>query len=117
MAYIMGFTRFQASCADCISNLANNLGLSILAVNGFNELFLFHTVQYQTQNLFCSESKLLGLSGVGPKVDCYRLDPATLFQEVEFQMPSWRDLKGATTPEAVCALQVADQILRHLEER
>lgn len=60
MAYIMGFTRFQASCADCISNLANNLGLSILAVNGFNELFLFHTVQYQTQNLFCSESKLLG---------------------------------------------------------
>jgi hypothetical protein len=52
MAYIMGFTSFQISFADCISNLVNNLGLLILGVNGFKEMFLFHTVQYQNQNLF-----------------------------------------------------------------
>ncbi len=108
-AQIMGFNRFQTSCADCISNLANNPGLSILAVNGFNDLFLFHTVPYQSQNLFCSESKLLGLSGGGERADCYRLDPTSLFQDVEIPTPCWCDLKGATSPETVNSLQVAEQ--------
>jgi len=80
-----------------------------LTVNGFTELFLFHEVHYQGQNLFCTESKLLGLFGGGPTADCYRIDPVTLFQDVEFQTPTWRDLKGATTPEAVNLLQVGEQ--------
>jgi hypothetical protein len=109
MAQIMNFNRFQLSHEDCISNLANNPGLSILAVNGFNELFLFHTVNYFSQNLFCPEPKLLGLSGCGARADCFRLDPTSLFQDVEIQTPNWRDLKGAASPEAVDALQVADQ--------
>jgi hypothetical protein len=46
-AFIMSFTRFQPTGADRISNLEKNPGLLILAVNGFNELFLFHTVHYQ----------------------------------------------------------------------
>jgi len=77
MAHIMGFSRFQMSSVDCVSNLANKPGLAILAVNGFNELFVFHSVQYQIQNLFCSESKLLGLSRGSQRADCYRLDPTT----------------------------------------
>jgi hypothetical protein len=89
--------------------LANNPDLSILAVNGFKGLFLFHTVHYQGQNLFCTKAKLLGLSGGGARADCYRLDPLTLFQDIEIQTLSWRGLKGALTPEAVDALQVADQ--------
>jgi hypothetical protein len=109
MAQVMGFNRFQSSCADCLLNVANNPGLSILAVNGFNEVFLFHTVQYHSQNLFCSESKLLGLSGGGTRADCYRVDSTSSFQDVEIQTPSWRDLKGAITPEAVSLLQVAEQ--------
>jgi hypothetical protein len=109
MAHIMGFNRFQMSSADCVSNLANNPGLSILAVNGFNELFLFHSVKYHNQNLFCPESKLLALSGGGQRADCYRLDPASLFQDVEVPTLSWRDLKGTITPKAVALLQVADQ--------
>jgi hypothetical protein len=96
-------------CADYISNVANNPGLSILAVNGCNELFLFHTVQYQSQNLFCSASKLLGLLGGSTRADFYHLDPASLFQDVEIQTPSWWELKGATTPEAANLLQVAEQ--------
>jgi hypothetical protein len=109
MALIMGFTRFQANNADCISNLEKSPGLSILAVNGFNELFLFHAVPYQGQNLFYNDPKLLGLSGGGSMEDCYRLDPTTLFQDVEFQTPSWRDLKGARTLEGVNTWQAGDQ--------
>ncbi len=97
MAQIMSFNRFQTSCDDCISNLKNNPGLSVLAVNGFNELFLFHNVQYQSQNLFYNASKLLGLSGSGAKADCFCLDPISLFQDVEFQAPNWCDLKGASS--------------------
>jgi hypothetical protein len=41
-------------------------------------------VQYQNQNIFCPESKLLGLSGGGARADC-------------------------TSPEAVDLLQAADQ--------
>ncbi len=89
IAYIMGFTRFQTSCADCISNLANNPdGLSILAVNRFNELFLFHSMQYQNQNIFCPDYRLLGLSGGGAKAYCYHIDHNTLFQDVVVNTPS-----------------------------
>jgi len=108
MAFIMGFTMLQATVADCISNLEKNPGLSILAVNGFNKLFLFHTVHYQGQNLFCTESKLLGFLGGGALADCYRNDPTTLLQDVEFQTPTWRDLKGSMTSEAVNLLQVGE---------
>jgi len=52
MAFIMSFTRFQAIVADCILNLEKNPGLLILAVNGFNELFLLHRVDYQGQIFF-----------------------------------------------------------------
>ncbi len=89
--------------------------LSILAVNRFNELFLFHTVHYQGQYLFCTEAKLLGLSGGGPKADRYHIDPTTLFQDIEVQMPNWRELKGALTPEAVDTRQIAEQTLRCLK--
>ncbi len=43
------------------------------------------------------------------RADCYRIDPTSLFQDVEIQTPSWRDLKGPTTPDAVNLLQVAEQ--------
>jgi len=38
--------------------------------------------------------------GGSASADCYRIDPTTLLQDVEFQTPTWRDLKGATTSEA-----------------
>jgi hypothetical protein len=114
MAFIMSFTRFQATVANCNSNLEKNPGLLILAINGFNELFLLHRVNYQGQNLFCTESKLLGLLGGGASADCYRIDPTTLFQDGELQTPTWGDLKGATTSEAVNLLQVGEQNLAQL---
>jgi hypothetical protein len=108
MAQIMNFNRFQTSCDDCISNLANNPGLSILAVNGFNQLFLFHNVHYHSQNLFYSESKLLGLPVSGARTDCFHLYPISLFQDVEIQTPNWRGLKGATSLDVINLLQIAE---------
>jgi hypothetical protein len=63
MAQIMAFNRFQMVQEDYVSNLKSNLGLALLAVNGFHELLVFHNVHFQQQNLFCTESKLLGLLG------------------------------------------------------
>ncbi len=63
MAQIMAFNRFQMAQADYVSNLKSNPGLALLAVNGFHELLLFHNIHFHQQNLFCTESKLLGLLG------------------------------------------------------
>jgi hypothetical protein len=109
MAQIMAFNRNPSSWADCISIVAANLGLSILVVNGFNGMFLFHAVHDQNQNVFCPESKMWALSGGGLRADCYHLHPNSLFQDIEFQTLSWRDLKAASTGEAVSALQVPEQ--------
>jgi hypothetical protein len=109
MAQIMAFNRFQTSQDDYISNLKENSGLALLAVNGFHELLLFHSIHFKQQNLFCSESKLLGLLGGGSKADCYHIDPASATKDLEFNAPVWRDLKGATDAAAVQALQVPDQ--------
>jgi hypothetical protein len=109
MAQIMAFNRFQTSQEDYISNLKENSGLALLAVNGFHELLLFHNIHFKQQNLFCSESKLLGLLGGGPKADCYHIDPASATRDLEFNAPVWRDLKGAPDAAAIQALQVPDQ--------
>jgi hypothetical protein len=109
MAQIMAFNRFQTSQDDYVLNLKNNSGLALLAVNGFHELLLFHNIHFRQQNLFCSESKLLGLMGGGQKAECYRIDPASAVIDLEFNAPAWRDLKGAQDAAAVKALQVPDQ--------
>jgi hypothetical protein len=108
MTQIMAFNRFQMSQDDYVSNLSNP-SLALLAVNGFHEILLFHTVHFHQQNLFCTESKLLGLLGGGTKADCYRIDPASASQDLEFNAPIWRDLKGAVNAAAVVALQVPEQ--------
>jgi hypothetical protein len=109
MAQIMVFNRFQMVQEDYVSNLKTNPGLALLAVNGFYELLLFHNVHFQQQNLFCTESKLLGLMGGGSKADCYRIDPVSAIQDLEFNAPVWQDLKGVSDAAAVSVLQVPDQ--------
>jgi hypothetical protein len=109
MAQIMAFNRFQMVQDDYVSNLKSSPGLALLVVNGFHELLLFHNIHYHQQNLFCIESKLLGLLGGGEKADCYRIDPISASQDLEFNAPLWRDLKGASDAAAVSALQVPDQ--------
>ncbi len=80
MVQIMALNHLQISQEDYVSNLKGNSGLAILAVNGFHEHF-------KQQNLFCTELKLLGLLGGVSKVDCYRIDPASVTQDLEFNAP------------------------------
>jgi hypothetical protein len=74
----------------------------------------FSSIQFSAKAKTFSVPNLsyyVGLSGGASGVAFYRLDPSLLFQVVEVQTPSWRDLKVATTPEAVSSLQVAEQNL------
>jgi hypothetical protein len=51
----------------------------------------------------------VALNGVNSKADCYQVDPVSAFQDLEFATPLWRDLKNATTEEAIQNLQPQDQ--------
>ena len=105
----MDFNLHQVSEDQWISNLAKNPGLSLLAVDGFGKLVLLHNVSYLQENLFCSESKILGLCGSDDLADVYRIDPKTASSTLEIPVPTWRDLKGTQSSGDVETLVVADQ--------
>jgi hypothetical protein len=109
MAQIIGFNRFQLNQEDWISNLKQNPGLSMLLVNGFHDLILLHQVSFLHENLFYSDSKLLGLLGGAATADVYRIDPVSASSDFETTVPVWRDLKAVTAAENVASLTVPDQ--------
>jgi hypothetical protein len=109
MAQISGFNRFQLSQEDWISNLKQNLGLSLLLVNGFHELLLLHHVSFLQANLFCPDSKLLGLSGGDAEAVVYRIDPTSAAVDFETSVPVWRDLKAVASADNVASLVIPDQ--------
>jgi hypothetical protein len=94
MAKIMDFNLFPLTDAEWISNLGNNPGLAILLVDGFGKLMLLHNLSYLNENIFCSEAKVLGLSGQEERAEVYRVDPKSASQGLEISVPAWRDLKG-----------------------
>jgi hypothetical protein len=109
MAHIMSFNHFQLNREEWISNLKQNPGLSILLVNGFHDLLLLHNVSFLHENLFCSESKLLGLCGGDTEAAVYRIDPVSASTAFETTAPVWRDLKAVTSAENVASLTVPEQ--------
>jgi hypothetical protein len=68
-----------------------------------------HNVCFLQQNIFCSESKVLGLCGDSNQADVYRIDPTSAARTQSFQVPAWHDLKGAQSSSDVNALVVPDQ--------
>jgi hypothetical protein len=90
-----------------------NLGLSILVVDGFGKLVLLHNVNvsYLQENLFCSESKILGLCSDDCLAKVYRIDSKMALTMLEIMVPTWRDQKGNQSSGDVEALTVADQTL------
>jgi hypothetical protein len=112
MNLIMGFNPFQLSEDDWISNLKNNPGLAMLLVNGFGKLMLLHNVHnvcYLQENIFCSESKILGLCGDGHQAEAYQIDSDSAASSLDLPVPSWRDLKGAQSAESIDTLGIPDQ--------
>lgn len=109
MTQIIGFNHFQLNWVDWISNLTQNPGLSLLLVNGFHDLILLHQASFLQENIFCSDSKLLGLSG-GPAVaELYRIYPVSASADFETTTPVWHDLKNVTSVENVASLTVSVQ--------
>jgi len=92
-----------------ISNLIKNPGLALLLVDGFGKLVLLHNLSYLHKSIFCDESKVLGLSGNSDQAEVFRIDPVSATKHVEFAVPTWRDMKGCQSEEAVNSLTVPDQ--------
>ncbi len=109
MAQIIGFNHFQLGQEEWIANLKQNPGLSMLLVNGFRELILLHHVNFLQENLFCHDSKLLGLSGGTAKAALYRIDPVSAAADFETPTPVWHELKAVTSADHVASLIVPDQ--------
>jgi hypothetical protein len=105
----MDFNQHQLTKDMWISNLAKNPSLAILAVNGFGKLVLLHNVSFLQENLFCSESKVLGLCGDDAQADVYRIDPDSASSSLELQTPLWRDLKNLQPGADLNGLLVPDQ--------
>ncbi len=109
MAKIMGFNLSNSTQEEWISNLKQNPGLSLLLVNGFHELMLLHQVNFLQENLFCSDSKLLGLSGGLAEASVFRIDPSSASTGLEMPVSVWRDLKNAASAESLESLTVPEQ--------
>jgi hypothetical protein len=109
MQTIMDFNAASLTEETWISNLAANPGLSILAIDGFGKLILLHNVSYLRENLFCNESKILGLYGGESQAEVFRIDSKSASTTLELAVPSWRDLKGTQSSADVGALVVPDQ--------
>lgn len=109
MNKIMEFNSIQVTEESWISNLVTNPGLAILLVDGLGKLILLHNLCYLQENLFCSETKILGLCGIKEKAEVYRIDSKSASMNLELPVPAWRELKGAQSEMDVLALTVPDQ--------
>jgi hypothetical protein len=109
MSKIMGFNQFHLPQENWILNLKENPGLSMLLVNGFHDLILLHQINFLQENIFCTDSKLLGLLGGLAKATAYRIDPTSASSDFEIPVPTWRDLKSVTSVESVSLLTVPEQ--------
>jgi len=109
MQTIVEFNQSQLTEEVWISNLQKNPGLAILAVDGFGKLVLLHNVSYLQENLFCKESKILGLCGENSRADVFRLDSKSASTALEFLVPLWRDLKAIQTENDLDTLVVPEQ--------
>ncbi len=109
MQTIVEFNQSQLTEEVWISNLQKNPGLAILAVDGFGKLVLLHNVSYLQENLFCKESKILGLCGENSRAGVFRLDSKSASTALEFLVPLWRDLKAIQTENDLDTLVVPEQ--------
>jgi len=109
MTDIMSLVSYRQDKDQSLSVISKNPGLSLLIVDGFMELILLHSLDYLPANVLRSDNRLVALSGADARADCYRVDPSSALQDLEFATPVWRDLKNASTQEAIETLQASDQ--------
>jgi len=108
MDKVLGLAKFENSNDDCVKNLKNNPGLAIIAVDSFNEIYLFHQVHVLGPSLCFPWERIMALSGQDFPNSCYKLNSDTLFLNVEVPVPDWDFLSSAETSEFVRRLVVDD---------
>jgi len=108
MDKVLALAKFENSNDDCIKNLKNNPGLAIIAVDSFNEIYLFHQVHVLGPSLLFPSERIMALSGQDFPNRCYKLNSDTLFLDVEVPVPDWDFLSSAETVDFVRRLVVDD---------
>lgn len=89
MNKIMEFNLSSLQEPKWISNLSKNPALALLLVDGFGKLVLLHNLSYLQENIFCSESKILGLCGQSDKAEVYWIDSIWAKSSLELLVPFW----------------------------
>jgi len=89
--------------------LKQHPGLLLLLVNGFHDLVLLHQVCFLHENIFCSKSKLLGLSGSPAEADVFLIDPVGALVDFETAVSVWCNLKSVTSADNQVLLAISDQ--------
>jgi len=105
----MEFNLSTVQESDWISNLGKNPGLALLLVDGFGKLVLLHNICYIQENIFCRESKILGLCCQEEHADTYQVDSSLAAAGLEIPVPNWRDLKGSQNETDILGLTDPDQ--------
>ena len=105
---VLALAKFENSNNDCIKNLKNNPGLALIAIDSFNEIYLFHQIHALGPNLLFPLERIMALSGQDFPNTCYKLNSDTLLLDVEVPVPDWDFLSSAETAEFVRRLVVDD---------
>jgi len=93
---------------ECITMLWGTPGLSLLAVDEFNEVLLLHQVMITSPYLLQPESKIMALMGGNTIADCYWIHPTSFTSSVDIPCPKCSDLKVVATLEEVATLHVSE---------
>jgi hypothetical protein len=101
MADVLGSASYGKSANQISEQISKNPGLAVLLVDGVSELVILHSLDCLPANLWRSDNRLVALQGPTAKADCYRIDPVSAFSDLEFQTPLWRDLKSASSKDAI----------------
>jgi hypothetical protein len=109
MPDIIGLISYHQGENTALENISKNLGFAAILVDGFSELVLLHHLDCLPANVFRSEDCLVALCSSDARADCFRIDSASAFKDLECATPVWRDLKGVGSSKAIETLQAQDQ--------
>jgi len=96
----------RATHVKCITMLQGIPGLSLLAVDEFDEILLLHQVTFTGPNLLQPKIKFMALAGMSTITDCYWIHSSSFTGNIDIPCPKWSDVKAAVTTEEVAALHI-----------
>ncbi len=104
MDKVLALCRPDLTKDECIKNLCDNPGQSLLAVDIFNDLFIFHQVHFMSPSLLIPDEKILALTDFSNPSPSFHLHMDSLFQTIKVNVPKWAQLKSADSVESIMSL-------------